>query len=35
MSVTGIHSIWFFTPDIARLRKFYIDLLGASRWSAT
>ena len=29
MGVTGIHSIWFYTPDIARLRKFYIDLLGA------
>jgi hypothetical protein len=21
--------IWFYTPNIARLRKFYIDLLGA------
>jgi catechol 2,3-dioxygenase-like lactoylglutathione lyase family enzyme len=29
MSLTGINSIWFFTPDIERLRKFYIDLLGA------
>jgi catechol 2,3-dioxygenase-like lactoylglutathione lyase family enzyme len=29
MSVTGINSIWFHTPDIERLRKFYIDLLEA------
>lgn len=29
MSVIGINSIWFHTPDIARLRKFYLDLLGA------
>jgi len=29
MAVTGIHSVWFFTPDIARLRNFYIEVLGA------
>jgi hypothetical protein len=29
MSVTGINSIWFHTPDIERLRRFYIELLGA------
>jgi catechol 2,3-dioxygenase-like lactoylglutathione lyase family enzyme len=29
MSVIGINSIWFYTTDIARLRKFYIELLGA------
>jgi catechol 2,3-dioxygenase-like lactoylglutathione lyase family enzyme len=29
MSVTGINYVAFNTPDIARLRSFYIELLGA------
>lgn len=29
MSITGINSVWFHTPDIARLRRFYVELLGA------
>jgi catechol-2,3-dioxygenase len=29
MGVTGIHSVWFFMHDIARLRNFYIEVLGA------
>lgn len=29
MNVNGIHSVWFYTPNITRLRSFYIELFAA------